>query len=114
MKSAIRTTLVAALLGSVSAIATAGDATNEVPQRTVHFADLNLASPSGVMVLYQRIRTAARAVCEPLVFSDLQWQAEGQRCTHEAIQRAVYEVNAPLLTGYYLAKNRPAITVAQR
>lgn len=114
MKSAIRTTLIAALLGLVSAIATAGAATNDVPQRTVHFADLNLTSPSGVVALYQRIRTAARAVCEPLVFSDLQWQAQGQRCTHEAIQRAVYEVNAPLLTGYYLAKNRPAITVAQR
>jgi len=114
MKSAIRPTLAAVLLGSMSAVAIAGNAADEAPQRTVHFADLNLASPSGVAVLYQRIRTAARAVCEPLVFSDLQWHAEGQRCTHQAIQRAVYEVNAPLLTGYYLAKNRPAITVAQR
>lgn len=114
MKSAIRPTLVAVLLGSMSAVAIAGNATSEVPQRTVRFADLNLTSPSGVVVLYQRIRSAARAVCEPLVLSDLQWQAKGQRCTHEAIQRAVYEVNAPLLTGYYLAKNRPVITVARR
>ena len=114
MKSAIRHTLVAVLLGSMSAVTSAGNATNDVPQRTVHFADLNLTSPSGVVMLYQRIRSAARAVCEPLVVSNLQWQAKGQRCTHEAIQRAVYEVNAPLLTGYYLAKNRPAISVAQR
>lgn len=114
MKSAIRTALAAVLLGSVSAIATAGNATTEVPQRTVQYSDLNLASPSGVVVLYQRIRAAARVVCEPLIFSDLQWRAEGQRCTHEAIQRAVYEVNAPLLTGYYLAKNRPAVAVARR
>ena len=114
MKSAIRITVVAVLLGSVSAVATAGNASDEVPQRTVQYSDLNLASPSGVTVLYQRIRAAARAVCEPLIFSDLQWRAEGQHCTHEALQRAVYEVNAPLLTGYYLAKNRPAVTVAQR
>lgn len=113
MKSAIHTALAAVLLGSVSVVATAGN-TNEVPQRTVHFDDLNLASHGGVVVLYQRIRAAARAVCEPLVFSDLQWRAEGQRCTREAIQRAVHEVNAPQLTGYYLAKNRPAVTVAQR
>jgi UrcA family protein len=114
MKSAIRPTLVAVLLGSMSAVATAGNVPNDVPQRTVHYADLNLTSSSGVVALYQRIRFAARAVCEPAAFSDLQWQAQGVRCTHEAIQRAVYEVNAPLLTGYYLAKNRPAITVAQR
>lgn len=114
MISAVRTTLAAVLLGAVSAVASAGNATNGLPQRTVQYSDLNLASPSGVVALYQRIRTAARAVCEPLVFSDLQWHAEGQRCTHEAIQRAVYEVNAPLLTGYYLAKNRPVVAVAQR
>jgi len=114
MKSAIRNTLLAVLLGSMSAVATAGNASDSVPQRTVRYSDLNLASPSGVAVLYQRIRSAARAVCQAPLTSDLQAQSFAQRCAQDAIKRAVYEVNAPLLTGYYLAKTRPVLAVAQR
>lgn len=114
MKSAIRNTLLAVFLGSLTAVAAAGNATDGAPQSTVRYSDLNLSSPSGVAVLYQRIRSAARAVCEAPIASDLQARASSQHCTRAAIKRAVYEVNAPLLTGYYLAKTRPALSVAQR
>jgi UrcA family protein len=114
MNSRLRNATLAVLLSSMSAVAAAGNASDSVPQRTVRYSDLNLASPSGAATLYQRIRSAARSVCEAPFASDLQAQAAEQQCTHEAIKRAIYEVNAPLLTGYYLAKSRPVLTVAQR
>jgi len=114
MNSSLRCVLVAVFLGSLSTIAAAAGAGDDVPKRTVRFADLNLSNTTGVAVLYRRIRSAARAVCEPAVMRDLQLTLLQQRCTEEAIERAVSDVNSPLLTSYYRAKARPAITVARR
>ena len=114
MKSAIRQALLVLTLGSMSAVAAAGNAAASLPQRTVRYSDLNLDSPGGAAALYQRIRAAARAVCESPVASDRQAEAFVERCAREAIKRAVDAVNAPRVTDYYLISNRPALTFAQR
>ena len=111
MKSAVRQTLIALTLLSVSAIASA--ASPAASSRTVGFADLDLSHPAGVAVLYQRIRTAALEVCRPLLERDLTFAARSRSCVEDAIARAVNEVNAPVLSQYHHMETRSVI-VAQR
>ena len=93
MKSAIRQTLIALALASVSAVASAGGPAES--SRTVAFADLDLTRAAGAAVLYQRIRAAALEVCRPLLERDLTFAAHSRSCVQDAIARAVNEVNAP-------------------
>jgi len=113
MKSAIQLVILAACLSPLSAVAAAAS-DQAVPARTVHFADLDLTNAEGAGVLYGRIREAARDVCAPADSSNLQQLAFSQHCTQAAIGRAVNEVNAPLLSSYYLSRNKPAVTIAGR
>jgi len=114
MKSAICYTLLAAFLGSVSALAAAGTARDEPPRRTVHFADLDLTRASGARALYQGIRSAAQAVCAPPIASDPYAAANSRPCVEAAIERAVSDVNAPLLTDYYRSTRRPPVLIVDR
>ncbi len=102
MKSAIRFVILAAFLGSLSAVAAA--ANNEAPQRIVRFGDLDLTNTEGAGALYGRIKDAAKEVCEPDDASNLRQRLFAHRCTEIAIARAVDEVNAPLLRSYHLAR----------
>jgi UrcA family protein len=113
MKTAIPCTLLALLLSSLSAAAAAVEL-GEFATRTVCFADLDLTRSAGVAVLYARIQSAAREVCEPLIARALESVERSHRCTEQAIARAVADVNAPALTSHYLAKTRQTITLAQR
>jgi len=66
---------------------------------TVKFADLNLNTPAGVEVLYERIHKAALRVC------DKRGQlAATIACTKRAESRAIAKVNAPSLTAFYQKK----------
>jgi UrcA family protein len=114
MKSAIRWTFLAVVLGSLSAVAAAGDRGDEPLGHTVNFADLDLTRGPGVAALYARIRSAAQQVCGPVDARQLQALTNWKRCTKQAIARAVRDVNAPMLTSYYLAKTNPTIHIAQR
>jgi UrcA family protein len=111
MKSAIRHTLIALVLASVSAVASAGSSAES--SRTVAFGDLDLTHPAGVAVLYQRIRAAAVEVCRPVLERDLTFAAHSRSCVQEAIARAVNQVNAPALAQYTGAAGGSLI-VAQR
>jgi UrcA family protein len=114
MKIAISCTLFVVLMGSLNAVAAAGEPDNEPPKRVVHFADLDLTRNAGVAVLYARIRFAARQVCEPV--DDRLWQSTvaRNRCVTQAIARAVADVNVPMLTNYHLTKTGQTITLAER
>jgi UrcA family protein len=114
MKSVIHCTLLTMFLGSLCAVATAGAAGDEPATRTVKFADLDLNHSAGVVALYNRIQHAAREVCEPMNARDLQSIAVSMRCREQAIERAVADVNAPLLTTYNLTKSAPTATIARR
>jgi UrcA family protein len=112
MKTAMQCTLLAMSLSSLSAVAATIVPDDEVPARTVKFADLNLTRNEGAAVLYARISAAAREVCLPASTWVPQLLFRAYRCREEAIARAVADVNAPVLTSYYLAKAKP--TMEQR
>jgi UrcA family protein len=67
------------------------------PSKTVKFADLNIQTPAGAKVLYQRIRFAANQVCEP-AYQDPVLKEATPTCVATAIDNAVRAVNAPYLT----------------
>ena len=73
---------------------------DEPPQRVVRYADLDLTRPAGAATLYSRLRAAARDVCDPVNPRD---RTSGN-CAEAAMARAVADVNAPVLTDYYLSK----------
>jgi UrcA family protein len=109
MKSAIRHTIFAVFLGSLSALAAAGPG-DEPAKRTVYFADLDLSHGAGVAVL----QSAAREVCRPANARELKSIMIARQCVEQATARAVAEVNAPMLTSYYLQKTGVPLTVARR
>ncbi|TLY72799.1 MAG: UrcA family protein [Gammaproteobacteria bacterium] len=112
MRASFYCVLLATLMGSTLAAAT--EMTADVRTRVVQFADLDLTRSAGVMVLYARIKSAAREVCEPINARALAASQAAHECLAESIARAVADVNAPALTGYHLAKTAQTITVAQR
>ncbi len=121
MKIAIHCLLVTACVGVLGACtdAYAADTSTvqglEFAQRTVKFADLDLTRTTGAEALYSRIRSAARQVCAPSLAS-WEWKAiETTRpCIDKAITRAVADVNAPMLTSYYMARSRQTIRLAEK
>ena len=68
---------------------------------TVKYADLDIASPSGALVLYGRIRAAAQSACSYFWFKTAAYEA---RCVQNAIAEAVTKVNQPALSAVYDAK----------
>ena len=80
---------------------------------SVKFADLTISSPSGALVLYERIRAAAQGACSYYWFKT---DADETRCVHDAIANAVTKVNQPALSAVYNAKYKilvPSTLVSQ-
>jgi UrcA family protein len=98
MKSLVPAILIAA--SQVAGIAVADDLSGEPRKQVVRYADLDLTHAAGAAVLLGRIQAAAREVCEPL---QPQWKVSRQ-CMDQALARAVADVNAPMLTDYYIAR----------
>jgi UrcA family protein len=117
MKTAIPGLFLSTLLGSLCACtdAVAAEQSTEVATRRVSYADLDLSHDAGATALYSRIRFAARQVCEP-TYGTWTFKVLGPtpRCIETAITRAVADVNAPTLTGYYLEKTGQAIHLAKK
>jgi len=76
------------------------------PRKAVNYSDLNLNTPEGAAVLYKRIKSAAREVCDVYDGSlfPQSHNAEVKACIGEAIDHAVMQVNRPMLTNLYKAK----------
>src|SRR5256885_980306 len=107
-------TLIAALaltavgLGS-SARAANGSLRADTPRMTVRFADLDLAKPQDAAVLYQRIRFAARLLCDAARSPwDGSQTRNWNRCFNSAVEDAVLRVDRPALTAVYRERTRPA------
>jgi len=63
--------------------------------RTVSFADLDLTNSKGVAALYRRIKSAADLVCENAgERGTLLMSMYVRKCTRQAIDQAVREVNS--------------------
>ncbi|NOT40709.1 MAG: UrcA family protein [Alphaproteobacteria bacterium] len=76
-----------------------------VPSLDVTFSDLNLANRAGAEVLLRRIRTAASQVCggDPHISTmrDLRAARDFRSCVRTAVDGAVRQVNAPLVTALH-------------
>lgn len=69
---------------------------------TVRFADLNLESPEGARALYSRIRSAAGSLCgEQFSLWDGNRSREWKDCYRTTIERAVVQLNRPVLTAVH-------------
>ncbi len=72
----------------------------------VKYGDLNLASPSGVEVLYKRIQKAARRVCTiDSAPADPVHVSHWQDCYRTAFANAIRDVDNQPLTAMYRQKN---------
>ena len=63
------------------------------PTVTVDFSDLDVARGAGVEILYQRLRSAAKAVCGSKDMRDLSGMQECRKCYDSALDRAVKNVD---------------------
>lgn len=90
----------AALASTFSAVS-AADPSSSSASITVTYADLNVASPSGARVLYERIRAAAQGACNYFWFKT---DADEARCLQNTIAKAVTKVRQPALTAVYNEK----------
>lgn len=110
LRGLIATAIFGALASSFSAVSAADPSSASL---TVKYADLNIASPSGALVLYERIRVAAQSACAYFWFKT---DADEARCVQNTIANAVTQVNQPALSAVYDAKfkiSAPSILVSQ-
>ena len=102
LRGLIATAIFAAPALCFAAIAAADPSSASV---TVKYADLDVASPSGALVLYERIRAAAQSACNYFWFKT---DADEARCVHNTIANAVAKVNQPALSAVFDAKYKTA------
>jgi UrcA family protein len=110
LRGLIATAIFGALASSFSAVSAADPSSANI---TVKYADLNIASRSGALVLYERIRAAAQSACNYFWFKT---DADEARCVQNTIANAVTKVNQPALSAVYNAKYKisaPSILVSQ-
>ncbi len=103
MNTTIRTKLYTALscVMGTAALCTALSSSVEAqdaPSKTVRFSDLDITKSDGAKVLYSRIRAAARNVCELHTGTDPIQRLAIKACIDKAVDKAVKDVNAPMLT----------------
>ena len=85
------------------ATAAMGAHADEAPARTVRYADLNVNTPAGAAVLYQRIRYAAEQVCGDVNARQLKEAMAAKACVAQAVDAGVRAVNNVQLTREYNA-----------
>ncbi|HEY6640807.1 UrcA family protein [Povalibacter sp.] len=98
--------VLAALLATAAMTSAHANDSRAVEQREVRYDDLDLMQPGDVARLYGRIDQAAQAVCWTSGVLEVTARPRMKRCTAQALARAVADVDAPLLSDYYLARKR--------
>jgi UrcA family protein len=86
------------ILAWACTLAMTAGAQESLPSKTVRYGDLDISRPEGAKVLYQRIRAAARDVCELSIGGDPVLHIAQRACLDTAIDNAVRKVDAPALT----------------
>src|SRR5258708_5755211 len=103
MNTSIRTkiyTAISCVMGTAAlgtALSTSVQA-EDVASKTVRFSDLDITKSDGAKALYSRIRAAAQDVCGLSTGTDPIQRMATKGCIDKAVDKAVKEVNAPLLT----------------
>jgi UrcA family protein len=107
----LRGLIVIAIMGALASsfgVVWAADASTDSVSVNVRFADLNMSSPTGALVLYNRIQRAADNACSYYWFKT---DADQNRCVQGAIANAVAKVNHPRLFAIYNKKNKTPLPV---
>ena len=101
-------TSVVCLLGASEASASPPSLAHSV---SVNYRDLNLSTIQDAITLYERLKGAARTVCDGPMTGVVAYQ-EWRSCYDAAIADAVAKVNNPLLTSLHRGSNRDAAITA--
>ena len=109
MKPLLTTLALALALGALQGTSLAAANTDAIPARDVKYADLNLQRPADAALLYRRIGSAAALVCENYSTRDLAGNLRFRKCVSNAVQKAIADVHAPLLTERYANLADPQI-----
>ena len=76
---------------------------------TVQFADLDLTRQAGVAKLYDRLKGAARQVCQQQASDQLEGKQSYPTCVKRALSTAVARIDRPALSDYFTqAGGKPA------
>jgi UrcA family protein len=102
-KQVVMASVAAICVASATMAAHADEASVNVPARTVYYADLNLNTPAGASVLYNRIRNAAEQVCGDVNSRRLPEAVAAKACVAHAVSASVHSVNNVSLTNEYNA-----------
>ena len=79
------------------------------PSLTVKYQELDLSKGAGAQELYRRIRHAAKAVCREAIDNrDLHESGRYGKCVQDATDKAVREVNQPLVSSLWKSETRVA------
>lgn len=114
----MKTLMLCGALFATAAPAAAGvHAVNGNPeylQTTVTSADLDLTRPAGADVMIARIRRAAGSVCGEKPFLEMGMPRHTRVCISTAMNAALMQLNAPLVTARFANKAPPAQLAAVR
>jgi len=117
MKAKFHIALAAIACGIASTTPAMADQRDGEPlTKVVSYADLNLNGEPGARTLYGRLRMAATQVCAPFRGDSLREKTNWRECIEPALARSVAEIDAPVLTAYYLrqtGKTEPPSRVAR-
>lgn len=108
MSRSITVLACASLLALAAAAPAVADVQSE--SRVVTFGDLNLKNPNDAETLVDRIEGASMQVCREDGVASLAEQRHVRPCRTEAEQRAVYDVNHPVVTAEYYGV-RPEVVI---
>ncbi|MDB6086923.1 MAG: hypothetical protein JWN43_4804 [Gammaproteobacteria bacterium] len=106
--ASILTRFTVALLAAAPQVHAAAPAADPDTHSTiVHFADLNLDKPAGIVTLYRRLTVAAERDCgEPQLTGSRVISPFWQRCVSQAVDGAVLALDRPALTAYHRAQTK--------
>jgi UrcA family protein len=83
------------LFGVATSVLAAPHRDPQVVTKVVRFKDLDISTATGAQALYERIGSAARAVCRDEFYSLV------KECRKRAIEKAVRDVGSPLLVSIH-------------
>ena len=104
----------AVMTATAAAAPAAADVLGNAVSYHVKYSDLDLTQSAGVNELYNRVRLASMAVCEPLSSRALPRVQHYNDCLSNVMSHAVADAKQPALTALYLEKtgNSPSQRLA--
>lgn len=103
MRTLLIVAATAGLLASAAAAAT--PAAREPTAAPVPLTSVDFANPASVQAFYAKLRRTARDVCNSNISFDRATKREDAACMRKSLDRAVGQLNRPILTARHQARN---------